>query len=79
MAGRARKCLMITVESMNQDCEQDDIASVDVEKAMGIWSRATVFVTKRPAGVETLTFLFGKRDSAELPLTRALEAIYIDM
>ena len=63
------------LESMNQDCEQDDIASVGVEKAIGVWSRAKVFVTKRPAGVETLTFLFGKRDSAELLLTEALEAI----
>ena len=59
---------------MNQDCEQDDIASVGFEKAIGVWSRAKVFVTKRPAGVETLTFLFGKRDSAELLLTQALEA-----
>lgn len=63
---------------MNQDCGQNDIASIGVEKAIGVWSSPKVFVTKRPAGVETLTFPFGKRDSAELLLAKALGAIYIE-
>ena len=60
---------------MNQDCGQSGIASVGIEKAIGVWSRAKVVVTKRPAGVETLTFLFWKRDSAELLRSKALKAI----
>lgn len=66
---------MIAIEFTNQGCGQNDIASIVVDRVIiGVWSSPKVFVTKRPAGVETLAFLFGKRDSAELLLDKALGA-----